>query len=67
MSMAPPKEKGEALFLSLFTCPVQDLPGSLVITLLGATLLLATVSRTLCQHRGFPAFTVKSPASTLTN
>lgn len=62
-----PEEKGEGGILSIFTSPVQDLPGSLVITLLGATLLIAIVSTTLCQQRGFPTLTVKSPVSTLIN
>lgn len=48
MAMAPPEEKDEGGNFSIFTSPVQELPGSLVITLLGATLLIAIVSTTLC-------------------
>ncbi len=61
-----PKEKVKDLSFDVHLSGAGS-AGSLVITFLGATLLLAVISTTLCQQRGFPVFTVKSPASTLTN
>lgn len=54
-------------FLPLITTPVQDLPASLVLTLVAATFMVSTISTTLWLNHSQPSLTHRATPSGLAN
>lgn len=54
-------------FLSLLTAPVQELPASLVIILVAATLMLTTLSTLFWLERTQPSLKLRSEPAGLAN